>query len=202
MTVNGKLHSMRLRSLPVLILLLNGCSSTQLVAPRTWLDERTAVTVTAQSDPAVLAREEHMRAINVRDYAQLGAVETNRMGTRQLYLVLVSWSTIDRSEAEQARSEAGFSRITLFADDRPIELARAAPAREELGFARRPFEHPTPGAHEFHFAVTRSDLQSIALSRTLQLSAHRDGGITDKYLEWHDGRPGLRAFLAQLPISR
>jgi hypothetical protein len=187
---------MRLRSLPLLILLLNGCSSTQLAAPRTWLDERTAVTVTAQSDPAVLAREEHMRAINVRDYAQLGAVEANRMGTHQLYLVLVSWSTIDRSATEQERSAAGFSRITLYADDRPIELTRAAPAREELGFARRPFAHPTPGAHEIYFAVTRGHLQSIALSGTLQLIAHREGGAADKYLEWRDGRPGLRAFLA------
>lgn len=193
---------MHLRSLPLLILLLNGCSSTQPVAPRTWLDERTAVTVTAQSDPAVLAREEHMRAINVRDYAQLGAVETNRMGARQLYLVLVSWSTIDRSAVEQERSEADFSRITLYADDRPIELTRAAPAREELGFARRPFEHPAPGAREIYFAAGRGDLQSIALSRTLQLIAHRDGGTPDKYLEWRDGRPGLRAFLAQLPVSR
>lgn len=193
---------MRLRALPVLILLLNGCASTQLVAPRTWLDERTAVTVTAQSDPAVLAREEHMRAINVRDYAQLGAVETNRMGTHQLYLVLLCWSTIDRSAAEQERSAASFSRITLYADDRAIELTRAAPAREELGFSRRPFEHPTPGAREIYFAVSRGDLQSIALSRRLQLVAHRDEAAKDKYLEWRDGRPGLRAFLAQLPIPR
>ena len=37
----------------------------------------------------VMAREEQARAMNVRDYAQIGAVEVNRMGDRQLYLVLL-----------------------------------------------------------------------------------------------------------------
>jgi len=193
---------MRVLSLLALLLSLHGCSSMQPAAPRVWLDERTAVMVTAQSRPAVLAREEQMRAINVRDYAQIGAVETNRMGAHHLYLVLLFWSTIDRSPAEHEWIAANFSRITLHADDRPIELTRAAVTREELGFGLRPFAHPTPGTGEAYFAVTRSDLQSIALSRTLTLTARGNADTPERYSEWQDGRRGLAAFLAQLPTAR
>lgn len=63
-------------------LALSACASNAQLTARAWLDERTGVTVTAQEPPAIFAREEQMRAMNVRDYAEVGAIEINRMGTR------------------------------------------------------------------------------------------------------------------------
>ena len=192
---------MRTHARLVLLLLLAGCASAPADPPRSWLDERTAVSVTAQGTPIVFAREEHLRAINVRDYAEIGAVEINRMGDRRLYLALQSWSTIDRTAAERERMDRSLSRVTVYADDRPIELTQAAASAEQLGLSRRPFVAPTPGTREIYFTIARSDLRSIALARVLQLRG-LGAEEPDIYLQWQDARPSLAAFLAQLPAPR
>ena len=175
-------------------LILAGCASSP--TPRTWLDPYTAATITAQAEPIVLARDEQLRAINVRDYVQLGAVEVNRMGQRDLYLVVILWSTIDRSAAEPERLSEAFARLEVQADDRPFALVRAASTPPGIG--QRPFRLPAPEARQMYFPVGREELQAIATSRSLSATP-RGSSEESRYTEWRDGRASLQAFLAALP---
>lgn len=178
-------------------LLLAGCSVSP--APRTWLDSATAATLTAQSAPLVLARDEQMRAVNVRDYAQLGAIEVNRMGERELYLAIVFWSTIDRPQNEHEQLAAAFARVDIQADDRTIGLARAQGSPHPPGIGTRPFPHPAPGAQDAYFPIDRSELQAIARSRHLSLTTRGHARDSIRYAEWRGDREGLERFLAALP---
>jgi hypothetical protein len=164
--------------------------------PRTWLDEQTAATVTAQQPCAVFAHENQARAANVRDYVQAGAVEVNRMGTRTYYLVLISWSTIDRSAAERAKLEAELARNTLWADDRPIELRRIPRGRETAGVFSAPYAAPAPAAIESWYPITLNEIGALAHARTLRLTAQA-GDTPRPYELWQQDRGGFAAFLAR-----
>lgn len=180
-------------------LILQACASAP--APRSYLDTRTAATITVQEQPVVFARDEQMRAINVRDYAQLGAIEVNRMGERQLYLVATLWSTIDRTASERERLAAAFAQVIVHADDQPIALVRATGPTRPIGVGTRPYEAPSPGAQELYFPVTRAALQGIAHSRSLSLTTGGSGDSTWRFSEWRNGRVGLRLFIDSLPAS-
>lgn len=178
-----------------LALALSACASNPQLQARTWLDERTAVTVTAQESPATFAREEQMRAMNVRDYADIGAIEINRMGTRSYYLLLISWSTIDRTATEREAIEGALARITLWADDRPIELTREPATGSSVGLSRRPYILPTPAAVESWYPLTLAELRSLAAADALRLSAKAATGDERRYSEWRSDRRGLASFL-------
>lgn len=191
-------------SLPFAILLmmtLGACSGTPAAKTRSWLDERTAVTVTAQEPVAVFARDEQMRAMNVRDYAEIGAVEVNRQGERHVYLVIVSWSTIDRTAEEHESIEDAFATTTLWADDRPITLKRFSTDRATAGLRQRPYRAPTPGALESWYAITLNELRSLAAAELVKMSA--DGGDEPRrYEQWRSGTTGFANFVEYLTRPR
>lgn len=195
-------HPCRKRKVGLLLALaaLAGCAASP--APRTWLDPHTAATITAQGAPTVLARDEQMRAINVRDYAQLGAIEVNRMGERAMYLVVVLWSTIDRSAAEREQLLASLARVDIQADDRTIGLSALQDSAREAGVSPHPFVLPTPAAQEVFFPVTREELESMASSESLRLSAHGGAQPAHQYTLWRDGRESLAQLLSKLPAQR
>jgi hypothetical protein len=185
----------------VICLLLQGCAAGALRQPRTWLDERTAATVTAQEPCAVLAHENQARATNVRDYVQAGAVEVNRAGTRAYYLVLISWSTVDRSADERVALDAELAHSTLWADDRPIELRRIAQGRAAAGVSSGPYAAPAPAAIESWYPVTLNELGALAGATLLRLTA-QSGDMPRSYQLWQSDRGGLAAFLARPTPSR
>ena len=188
--------SVLLRVLP-LASLLAACALSSSVSPRTWLDERTAATVTAQEPTAVFAHEEQTRAANARDYVQIGAVEVNRAGSRRYYLVLYSWSTIDRATVERDAIDDELVRSTLWADDRPIQLQRAPEGRTAAGVATSPFAAPAPSAIESWYPVTVSEIRALARARTLRLVAH--GAATRReYQPWQGNQHGFAGFLRHI----
>lgn len=178
-----------------LALSLSACASNPQSKARTWLDERTAETVTAQGSPATFAREEQMRATNVRDYAEIGAIEINRMGTRRYYLLLISWSTIDRTAAEREAMDGALARLTVWADDRPIELTREPASESSVRLGQHPYVLPTPAAVEFWYPVTLAELRSLAAADALRLYARAATGDEHRYGEWQNGQTGLKNFL-------
>lgn len=136
-----------------------------------------------------------MRAMNVRDYAEIGAIEINRMGTRNYYLLLISWSTIDRTAAESATIEGALARITFWADDRPIQLTREAAAGSSVGLSRHAYALPTSAAVESWYPLTLATLRSLAAAGVLRLSGKAATGEEHRYSEWQNGRTGLVNFL-------
>lgn len=184
-----------------LLLLLDGCAAGSAQQPRTWLDERTAATVTAQEPCAVFAHEDQALSTNVRDYVQAGAVDVNRTGTHNYYLVLISWSTIDRSAAERAALDAELAHSTLWADDRPIELQRIERGRDSAGVFSAPYAAPAPAAMESWYPVTLSELRALAGATTLRLTAQA-GDTPRPYQLWQSDRGGFASFLTRLTHPR
>ena len=192
MSTNGV--RLRLGLVAALPLLMSACAIGPVGAPHTWLDERTAATVTAQEPGVVFAHEDQVRAINVRDYVQVGAAEVNRAGSRAYYLVLISWSTIDRSAAERAALDSELARSTLWADDRPIELRRIPDGRVAAGVSGAPYVAPAPAAIESWYPITLNEIQSLARARTLSLTAQA-GEKPRSYLPWQADSGGFAGFL-------
>ena len=140
-----------------------------------------------------------MRGINVRDYVEIGAVEVNRMGKRQYYLALLSWSTIDRTAPERESIQASLGRVTLWADDRPIELTRLTTDRATVGLSQPPYPPPTPEASESWYASTLGEIAALAGARTLQLAASApDATEGRRYHEWQTGSSGFAAFIEHI----
>lgn len=169
-------------------------------ATRSWIDSRTAVTVTAQARPIVLSREDFPAGVNVRDYAELGAFEINRSGARKRYLALVLWSTVDRKPAEQAQIEAAFDSMTLWADDRPILLKRSSASHESLLVSNAVLDLPSPAASETYYEISTVQLTALANAQRLTLSP---SGMTEgerAYTLWRGTLTDLSRFIAELPL--
>ncbi|HEX2586150.1 MAG TPA: hypothetical protein VHL14_13555, partial [Steroidobacteraceae bacterium] len=85
-----------------LSLLASACSTTRS-GVRSWVDEKTAVTVTAQQRAMVFYRDDFQSGVNIYDFADLGAFEINQSGKRSQYLCLLLWSTVARSDEYQSK---------------------------------------------------------------------------------------------------
>lgn len=187
--------------LPVLLMslaaALTGCASQPTV--KQWLDPVSSVTITAQTEPLVLARASPPPAANERDYAQLAAIEVNRMGDRKLYLVAILWTTADLSSHRQTGLDDSFSRIEVDVDDRIVALTRYAGEMSELGIGETALPLPIPASRYIYFPVERNDLRAISQSNRVQLRAIGVPDAPRRYEEFADGRRSLSDFLGQLP---
>lgn len=176
---------------------LLGCSSAPSV--KSWLDPVSAATITAQGAPLIVARDEQTRSINERDFAQLTAVEVNRMGQRRLYLVAVLWTSAQQTRVERDEFEKSFARVELRMGDRSTTLARHQGDVAELGIGQSPLPLPVHGTQQLFFPIERADLTSLATSNRVQLVALGQPDSPLLYEEWQDGRRSLNDFLGQLP---
>jgi hypothetical protein len=181
----------------LLLLTLLGCSSAATV--KSWLDPVSSATITAQSKPLILARDEQAPSNNARDFVQMTALEVNRMGERRLYLVAVPWSSERQTRSEQEQFEKSFASIELRIGERSTTLARHRGDIAELGVGQSPLPLPIPGTQQLFFPIERADLDAIASSTRVQLTALGEPDSPGRYDEWQDGRRSLSEFLKQLP---
>ena len=181
------------------ILTLLGCSTAPTV--KSWLDPMSSATITAQSEPLIVARDGGTGSINERDFAQLTAVEVNRMGERRLYLVAVLWSSEHHTRTEREDFEKSFARVELRMEDRSTTLARHTGDIAELGIGQAPLPLPMPGSRQLFFPIERADLDALADSRRVQLVAIGQADAPQLFQEWQDGRRSLSEFLGRLPTS-
>lgn len=178
-----------------MLLALAGCAAQPTV--KSWLDPVSSVTITAQTEPLVLVRAEPVPTFNERDYAQLAAIEVNRMGERRLYLVAILWTTGDLAPAQNV--ESSFSQIDVQLGDRTVALSRHTGEVSELGIGQPALPLPIPGSRHIYFPVERNDLRAISQSKSIQLTARGVPDSPRRYEEFTDGRQSLSDFLGQLP---
>lgn len=176
-----------------MLMALVGCSAQPTV--KSWLDPVSAVTITAQTEPLVLVRATPRPAENERDYAQLAAIEVNRMGDRKLYLVAVLWSTAELS----GNADDPFAQIEVLVDDRTVALTRHAGKISDLGIGEPVLPLPIPGSRHVYFPIERDDLRAISRSNRIELTARGVAEAPRRYEEFSDGRQSLSDFLSQLP---
>lgn len=180
----------------LLTLMLAACAAQPTV--KSWMDPKSSVTITAQTEPLVLIRATPAPTLNERDYAQLTAIEVNRMGERKLYLVAILWNSAELW-ADQAQSfQNAFKQIEVNLGDRTVALTPHTGEPSELGISEA-LPLPIPGSSQIYFPISRDDLRAISRSTRIELTASGVPDAPRRYEEWQDGRRSLDDFLGQLP---
>ena len=187
---------MKYSALLLSLMILAGCAAQPTV--KSWIDPKSSVTVTAQTEPLVLIRAEPAPSLNERDYAQLTAIEVNRMGDRKLYLVAILWSSAELWTDQQGKFDGAFKQIEVNLGDRTVALTPHTGNAAELGI-NQALPLPIPGSTQVYFPISRDDLRAISRSSKIQLTARGVPDAPRRYEEWQDGRQSLNDFLGQLP---
>ena len=182
---------------PFVMLLLTGCVTQPSV--QSWLDPVSMATITAQAQPTVLARVEKRRTAEGRDYAQLTAIEVNRMGERKLYLVAVLWSNAQLTGKQWQSFEHSFQQIEVLVDEQALTLTRLPEDVSALGIGQTPLPLPIPGSRQIYYPIDRSELRAMAASNRIKLTAQGWAEAPQPFGEREDGRRSLNDFLSQLP---
>ena len=94
------------------LLLATGCATTPSHAPREYLDEETAATITVVAQPWVFSRQDAPAQL---DSFKLYAVDVNRMGDHKLYLVVMQYWPDSRQQAPRAHLVAARAGWGVFA---------------------------------------------------------------------------------------
>lgn len=186
---------MKYSALLLSLMILTGCAAQPTV--KSWIDPKSSVTVTAQTEPLVLIRSEPAPSLNERDYAQLTAIEVNRMGDRKLYLVAILWTSTELWD-QQGKFEGAFKQIEVNLGDRTVALTPHTGNAAELGISEA-LPLPIPGSTQVYFPISKEDLRAISRSSKIQLTASGVPESPKRYEEWQDGRQSLNDFLGQLP---
>jgi hypothetical protein len=182
---------------PLVLMMLTGCVAQPSV--KSWLDPVSMATITAQAEPAVLAREEKRRTANGRDYAQLTAIEVNRMGDRKLYLVAVLWSNAQLTSKQWQNFENSFQQIELRLDESTMTFTRLPDDVSALGIGQSPLPLPIPGTRQIYYSIDRPELRAMVASNRIELTALGRAEAQVSFEERQDGRRSLSDFLTQLP---
>jgi len=182
---------------PLVLLMLGGCVTQPSV--QSWLDPVSMATITAQAEPMVLTRMEKRRTANGRDYAQLTAIEVNRMGDRKLYLVAVLWSNAQLTGKQWQNFESPFEQVDVRLDEQELTLHRLPDDVSSLGIGQTPLPLPIPGTRQVYYPVDRPELRAIVASNRIELTARGRADLAVPFEEREDGRRSLNDFLGQLP---
>ncbi|GFE90148.1 hypothetical protein GCM10011488_51020 [Steroidobacter agaridevorans] len=162
------------------------------------MDPKSSVTITAQTEPLVLIRAQPAPSLNERDYAQLTAIEVNRMGERKLYLVAILWGSSEPWSDESGTFKSAFKQVEVNLGDRSVALTPHTGEVSELGISQA-LPLPIPGSSQIYFPISRDDLRAISNSTRIELTARGIPEAPRRYEEWQDGRRSLNDFLGQLP---
>lgn len=180
----------------LLTLMLAGCAAQPTV--KSWIDPKSSVTITAQTEPLVLIRAAPAPTLNERDYAQLTAIEVNRMGERKLYLVAILWSSAELWADQDRTFHDAFKQVEVNLGDRTIALTPHLGDVSELGISAA-LPLPISGSSQIYFPIGRDELRAISRSTRIELTASGMPEAPRRYEEWQDGRRSLNDFLGQLP---
>lgn len=176
--------------------------------PSEYLDERTGATVTVTREALVFAFERSTLAANARDYVTLTAVEVDRSGQLQVYLIGYFWSTIDRRN-RNVLADLAQRPVELSADGRVIRLVRAAEFPKDLLDGKRLLAPQSSHVESAAFVVSREVLRYLAASKHLSLAFALDNPDDESqsdsaldaereiYQPWGNGQRALAAFVEQ-----
>jgi hypothetical protein len=180
-----------------------GCAH-QTAAPKSsgiteYLDNQTAMTVRVVAEPFIYGHEVPELAVNARDYLSVGAVELDNMGRHRFFLVLVSWSTIDRARLNTPLP-AQPDRIEWRDPSRVHEWTVLSHQPRELGAGMPLLEPPVARMGESWIEVKAADLRSLADAPPETIDAIVNG-IRQQYTLWRRADGPLREFADSLPAD-
>jgi hypothetical protein len=179
---------MRLVFSALLASFLFGCASTPATAPREYLDEQTAATITAVKEPWIFTREQNV-GNEQRDFLHLYAIDVNRMGEHRQYIAALQSSAADMAVRPLLELTSGGQTQTL-------EAVSQSP--REIGIAQPIAESYTLTSAWWFFPVDKQTLATLANAGDLR-ARMIVGNKPIAYVLWRDGRGELSELTAVLP---
>ncbi len=164
-----------------------------------YVDPQSGASITVVRQALTFALERSMLAVHARDYVSLVALEVDRSGQAELYLIGYFWSTIDHTKDGAAGPGPGPGKaVELLADGRRIVLRPDSTVPKDLVGKRELLAPPVAHVEQASYPVSWELLQYLAGSRVLLLrsadSARDDDEEADTFALWTDGRRALGAF--------
>jgi hypothetical protein len=192
---------MRIAATVLLLSMLAGCATSRPSAPREYLDEETAATITVVADPVVFVRESASAttlgserpafASEQRDYLNLYAIDVNRMGDHRQYLAVLQWlPPVDAATAVAPPT------LELRTNSATIVLQPTAEQPRRLGIAK-PLADSYSSSKWWYFAVDKQTLATLAAGQSLNAVLVAGGQRVD-YVMWRDGRAQLAELTSAL----
>ena len=165
---------------------------------RSWIDEKTAASVTAQQRPLPFTRNDVQAGVMILYYAELGAFEINQSGKRRQYLCLQESSTATRPILHKSRIVEEFSTLNVWADDQLLSFKRLAQSFDALPLSADVFKRPISSTLENYYEVTIDQLEVMSQAKMLRLAAsnHREGA--ELYRTPHDDHSTLNTFTTEV----
>lgn len=183
---------MRKLVLSTLVFLLTACATGRNEAPRQYLDEQTAATITVVRQPWIFSRQDAATDRRYRGFLHLYAIDVNRMGHHEQYLAALV------SEVALASPELAPPRLELKLADQVLLLDEVNAEPRTLGIAQPIDNTYTLGDRWWYFPVDKETLATIANARELDAALVTVRGRF-AYTLWSDGRAALAELTAVLP---
>jgi hypothetical protein len=152
---------MRIAAAACLSLMLAGCATA--IAPREYLDEKTAATITVVAQPWIFTSDAPRSNINERDYLNLYAIDVNRMGDHRQYIAVMQ-SFFAQDPVNQTLDPT----LELRTAERTLSLTPATETPRQLGIAQPLAEPFAQTSRWWYFPVSREDLAAVAQSKNLR----------------------------------
>lgn len=169
---------MRVIYTALLLSLLVGCAGPGTVAPREYLDEKTAATITVVADPWVFANDRSASG-DERDFLNVYAIDVNRQGDHRQYLAVLQWWPPPGMSSTPT--------LELQSQDRTIPLRPVLTSARELGISQPLVTSHPPASKWWYFPVDKQILGAIARSQNVR-ATFVSGDARIEYIMWRDGR--------------
>lgn len=191
---------MRTGATLVVLFALAGCAERDLW-PVEKLDPKTAVNLTIMAEPWIYAHDVPMLAANARDYVNVGVVETNRAGTRNYWLGVVAWSTIDRNGLGVPAPVVKPGRVTFAWPEATLELQPLPGGRAEVGTRKAIFAAPQAAYADAWYRLTEAQLARFAKAPPASVSLVLDDGSSILHEPWQVDARAMAQFVQATGIK-
>lgn len=168
-------------AIPIAILMILSACATEQSAVVENLDELTAVTITHARTPIILSPETPLDSETVRDYAQIGAIEINRMGSLQYFLWL-GISEVDQLDSADERPE-GYESITLFIDGQSIPLDLIGWTHNAIGTSAPVYKKLFQTSVDAYYEVDLAQIQLMNDADVIEF--HTSDAPPKRFVSWY-----------------
>lgn len=164
------------------------CTSHPSIAPREYLDEETAATITVVARPWIFSRKDASPQV---DFFHLYAIDVNRMGDHRKYFALIHyWPGSDLAGPGQTPPT-----LVLAGGGRELRLEAAREEARQIGLGQ-PLDSSAPSSsRSWFYPIECESLRPLAQSRDLTATLVT-GRVRAEYALWRDGSSELSEFTA------
>jgi hypothetical protein len=159
------------RAAVLLVLMLGGCAALPNEPVNERLDPDTATTVTLLSHPIELVSQGKQNTHGgINDpFAYLAPFETNRMGSRELFLWVSTPQAEGTPQQPQVLCNGQVLSLQPLSEVPKVDLS-------QLSLSKEPYAAPVPWSTQWYFRLSPEGLQCLADANGIAVEAQAPGG--------------------------